>query len=921
MSKLVSRERGSTSDIHDKQQLESINSINFKKQLDQSEKKYTFDNSNLQKSQKNELEKEQLKQQNNQKMQQQQSEQISNLKVRRQKNKLKKYYRPLGDVNQKQTDPQFSENNLIAKIINLKQKSYESPNLSFLHRSESEKRAIIDSQLLRVQRILKVTDIPPLKKKLSRRDKILGTQSVKVQILDDLNENLDEQLDKISDGESRITDHSDITDSNRSSIPKKSLRENYRKKTNFIGNQSHKRFNSAAIDLNSLSPKFKIKYKEQQSPGLDKKRITSLTDLINDGHTDTQRSKQSFEDDQKSFKAMQSFKDLQKGIRKQKSSMDKTTISSIHIPDNLREFKANNRPIGTPYVKIRAPSYQIIRPQSQQHMSYQVMIKSPVNLSYHEIYQQDIIPSVNVVQSIDPPKSNVLDLYNQTVLNYLQYKKYESKAQKKFLDTKPPLPGKNSGGHVRNFTDQIGIKSFASTPSKQITPMRQTMNSNENNPSMNSTQKHDQQVFFRQGTTNVHFSQRNQFNEKKSKNTMIENDAATHVKALQELKQKLNDLLQDNQKQIEQMNDDSKFYLECRDLVMEVFNKFERKSKRVQILHSKNQINRNFSVVPQIQKNRYLTSLEQATQDENLSSVKSSKGFSKFNTFKPKSNSLLQSSDNISVKESNIDLIPLIYNDKDTNKTIVKFEASSRDQKKAQLIKQLHEVRFQKNKIARVLERVLMMYDVITKERFEKQRSKDSTPRTMNRMDQKVSHLQQLVQICITRFNIIIRQKTKVLDDIFQMALPIQKNPLARASEMAKINNEYLDSIQEDENAYQSKINTLGLSGDLNERLNYLNLMHKSLNVFQQMLARKVQQMQISHIKTKRFSPRMCIKPLSMESMNLVIEDYDLGKNYFEKKELSPRQHRQRKKKQTGNQNIKLQFFNTMKINKVSNLA
>ena len=66
---------------------------------------------------------------------------------------------------------------------------------------------------------------------------------------------------------------------------------------------------------------------------------------------------------------------------------------------------------------------------------------------------------------------------------------------------------------------------------------------------------------------------------------------------------------------------------------------------------------------------------------------------------------------------------------------------------------------------------------------------------------------------------------------------------------MAKINNDYLNLIQDDENAYQSKINTRGLSGDLNERLSYLNLMHKSLSIFQQMLARKVKQVQTSNIR------------------------------------------------------------------------
>jgi formiminotetrahydrofolate cyclodeaminase len=61
----------------------------------------------------------------------------------------------------------------------------------------------------------------------------------------------------------------------------------------------------------------------------------------------------------------------------------------------------------------------------------------------------------------------------------------------------------------------------------------------------------------------------------------------------------------------------------------------------------------------------------------------------------------------------------------------------------------------------------------------------------------------------------VIKEKMRILDDIFNMALPKQKNPLARLSDMAKINNEFLNSIKEDENAYKSKINTVGLSGNL----------------------------------------------------------------------------------------------------------
>ena len=75
----------------------------------------------------------------------------------------------------------------------------------------------------------------------------------------------------------------------------------------------------------------------------------------------------------------------------------------------------------------------------------------------------------------------------------------------------------------------------------------------------------------------------------------------------------------------------------------------------------------------------------------------------------------------------------------------------------------------------------------------------------------------------------------------------------------------------------------LGISGDLNERLGYLNMMHKSFIMFQNMLAKKAQQVQTTFIKQKRFSPRMCILPSSMENLNLVVENFDLGKNYFDK--------------------------------------
>jgi len=138
------------------------------------------------------------------------------------------------------------------------------------------------------------------------------------------------------------------------------------------------------------------------------------------------------------------------------------------------------------------------------------------------------------------------------------------------------------------------------------------------------------------------------------------------------------------------------------------------------------------------------------------------------------------------------------------------------------------------------------------------------------------------VKLCINRFNYVIKEKMKVLDDIFKLALPKQKNPLARSSELAKINNQFLDSIKEDDKAYKSNISTVGLQGNLQQRIKYLNLMHKSLNIFSQMLVRKVEEVQSQNTKKalKRFSPRNCIFPSSLESV-VIIENFELEKNYF----------------------------------------
>lgn len=41
----------------------------------------------------------------------------------------------------------------------------------------------------------------------------------------------------------------------------------------------------------------------------------------------------------------------------------------------------------------------------------------------------------------------------------------------------------------------------------------------------------------------------------------------------------------------------------------------------------------------------------------------------------------------------------------------------------------------------------------------------------------------------------------------------------------------------------------------------------------------------------------MCIMPSSMDSMNIVIENFDLGKNYFEKKDDYTRETKRMKRK------------------------
>ena len=61
--------------------------------------------------------------------------------------------------------------------------------------------------------------------------------------------------------------------------------------------------------------------------------------------------------------------------------------------------------------------------------------------------------------------------------------------------------------------------------------------------------------------------------ERKVEIVLEENDPISHIKVLQDIKNRMNELLTDNTRQIEQMDNDKFFYEECRDLILEVFNK------------------------------------------------------------------------------------------------------------------------------------------------------------------------------------------------------------------------------------------------------------------------------------------------------------------------------------------------------------
>eukprot|EP00347_Sterkiella_histriomuscorum_P009875 403339540 len=819
------------------------------------------------------------------------------------------------------------ETDLLQKMIHLKHNSYKFGIFDIMHRSESEKRAIIDSQLLKVKRILKTKSTLTKKginKKESKPPKYdRNYNGPKIQIIEDLNEKNLNELDQItSQEESQSSKNDSIEHNSRQGSHRYPIQTGgfkydimrASKEQSRIAqeNATHKRFKSN-VESNFTSNKLM----KQSSKYLHKQLLNMSTNV----RSSTVMDPESFKTQVHNMRSSVSMKKVKfhhqrfgsvaednellntieeknssLPMKKFKSSMDYSTdFASNNIASMI---KLNVRPIGTPYIDKRPPLLQVINPVNQQKLSYSVILQSPLNLTYKETFSQQIQSSNSFVESIKPPIMNALDIYNKTMFLNLRDKS---------------MKDKNLTQKLESFSKSHNTK--VNTKTQQTFTNQLLLNSSMTQDQINFKVKqlefkqHQQEKSMSFFLPNQTYLDHQTYKEMNSMIQQIsENDPQAHIKALKLLKDKMNDLLKDNQKQIEQMNDDSKFYLECRDLVMEVFSRPDQKPQNT---HNKRRL-LSQSLYTSSMSQKHIPSLEDNHSNVNLlsnhnkGSMSTKNALTKENTLKNRSMSridqtMFQTQNGETAKDGAFDMIPLIYRDKSTNKTVVKFEASSIDQEKSQLVKQLYEVRVQKNQIAKVLEKVLSMYDVVTKERFEKEKEV-TTPRTITRMDQKVSHLQQIVQLCIYRFNFTIKEKTRVLDNIFQMALPIQLNPLAKYSDMAKINNDFLNSIPEDNHAFKSKINTIGLTnGDLNERMQYLSLMHKSLNIFHSMLARKVQQVQTSHIKQRRFSPRNCVMPSSMESQNLIIEDFDLGKNYFDKTNKLQRQSTQlRLQRQVG---------------------
>lgn len=78
--------------------------------------------------------------------------------------------------------------------------------------------------------------------------------------------------------------------------------------------------------------------------------------------------------------------------------MDYTTnYTSNALGTNM---KLNLRPIGTPYIEKRPPILQVIKPVNDNKLSYSVVLQSPFNLTYNELYKQDIEPSNSFIESI-----------------------------------------------------------------------------------------------------------------------------------------------------------------------------------------------------------------------------------------------------------------------------------------------------------------------------------------------------------------------------------------------------------------------------------------------------------------------------------------------------------------------------------------
>jgi len=172
------------------------------------------------------------------------------------------------------------------------------------------------------------------------------------------------------------------------------------------------------------------------------------------------------------------------------------------------------------------------------------------------------------------------------------------------------------------------------------------------------------------------------------------------------------------------------------------------------------------------------------------------------------------------------------------------------------------------------------MYDDLCKERMEK--AAHETPRTLRRLDQKTKHLEEMVRLFSDKFAMMIQEKIRILDEIYSIAMPRKNNPLASLSQLGKPNNEFLNSIKPDQNVYQAKINTMGMSGGLSQRVQYLKIMHKSMSLFAHLIVKKVSDQQQQHNQNmlRLFTPRQCVRPASLD-FSMTVENFELDHNYF----------------------------------------